>query len=172
MEFKLDTKLGYMYAYSPRHYLANGAGKVYEHVYVMCRAIGRSLTKDECVHHKNRNRADNSLPNLQLMSHADHVKLHHMEDRGVVYIHIKCPACGTEFETTENAKRTYCSVKCASANRAKFDISKEDLELLVWSTPTTHVAEMLGVSDVAVAKRCKKLGISKPPRGYWAKQLK
>lgn len=46
---------------------------------------------------------------------------------------------------------------------------KLKLKLLVWSEPTTKVAERLGVSDVAVSKRCKKLGIEKPPRGYWRK---
>ena len=35
--------------------------------------------------------------------------------------------------------------------------------------PTTKVAEILGVSDSAIAKRCKLLGVEKPPRGYWAK---
>ena len=34
---------------------------------------------------------------------------------------------------------------------------------------TVRVAKLLGVSDVAIAKRCKLLGIEKPPRGYWAK---
>lgn len=47
--------------------------------------------------------------------------------------------------------------------------SKEELENLVWSKPSTEVAEQLGVSDVAVAKCCKRLGIDKPKRGYWQK---
>ena len=51
----------------------------------------------------------------------------------------------------------------------KFEIPKEELEELVWSMSTVRVAKLLGVSDVAIAKRCKLLGIEKPPRGYWAK---
>ncbi|MBK1827361.1 hypothetical protein [Haloferula rosea] len=31
------------------------------------------------------------------------------------------------------------------------------------------MSEELGVSDVAIAKRCRKLNIPRPPRGYWAK---
>jgi transcriptional regulator of aromatic amino acid metabolism len=54
--------------------------------------------------------------------------------------------------------------------RKKFNISKEELERLVWEKSTTEIARELGVSDVAIAKRCKKLGIEKPGRGYWAKQ--
>jgi hypothetical protein len=31
------------------------------------------------------------------------------------------------------------------------------------------VAKEIGVSNVAVKKRCEKLGIELPPRGYWLK---
>lgn len=46
----------------------------------------------------------------------------------------------------------------------------ETLRGLVASMPTSALALQLGVSDAAIAKRCKKLGIEKPERGYWAKQ--
>lgn len=48
-------------------------------------------------------------------------------------------------------------------------VTKEELAKLVWSKPATAIASDFGVSDVAVAKKCKAMGISKPPRGYWAK---
>jgi hypothetical protein len=54
-------------------------------------------------------------------------------------------------------------------NRRKFNPLKEDLEKLVWELPTLHVAKMFGVSDKAIDKRCKLLGIQKPGRGYWTK---
>ena len=38
--------------------------------------------------------------------------------------------------------------------------------------PVTEVAKLFGVSDQAVEKRCKLLGVKKPPRGYWAKRAK
>ena len=41
--------------------------------------------------------------------------------------------------------------------------------MLVWTQPVQKVASSLGVSEVAVKKRCTKFGISTPPRGYWAK---
>ena len=47
--------------------------------------------------------------------------------------------------------------------------SKEELEKMVWEIPTWKLAEQLGVSDKAIWKWCKCYGISKPPRGYWAK---
>lgn len=48
-------------------------------------------------------------------------------------------------------------------------LSRQDLNDLVWSKPMTEVAASLGVSDVALAKRCAAVGIPVPPRGYWAR---
>jgi hypothetical protein len=47
--------------------------------------------------------------------------------------------------------------------------NKEELEKLVNEKPCSVIAKELGVSDKAVEKQCKKLGIAKPPRGYWQK---
>jgi len=49
--------------------------------------------------------------------------------------------------------------------------SQEEVARLVWEIPSQQLAKQFGVSDVALAKYCKKRGISKPPRGYWAKKL-
>jgi hypothetical protein len=46
---------------------------------------------------------------------------------------------------------------------------RDELEKLIWATPRSVLALQLGVSDTAIAKRCKHLNISQPPRGYWAK---
>ncbi len=39
----------------------------------------------------------------------------------------------------------------------------------VWSTPMATLAEKYGISDVGLAKNCRKLSIPLPGRGYWAK---
>lgn len=51
-------------------------------------------------------------------------------------------------------------------------VTKEELTQLVWNKPTTSIASDFGVSDVAIGKKCKAMGITKPPRGYWAKNVK
>ncbi len=48
--------------------------------------------------------------------------------------------------------------------------SKEDLQKMIWETSVLEVSHKFGVSDVAIAKWCKKYGIPRPPRGYWAKK--
>src|ERR1051325_7998569 len=47
-------------------------------------------------------------------------------------------------------------------------ISRTDLYELAWSIPMVKLAERFGVSDVAVAKACRKHSIPLPGRGYWA----
>lgn len=39
----------------------------------------------------------------------------------------------------------------------------------VWTQPLRNVAAEHGISDVALAKICKKLGVPTPGRGYWAR---
>jgi hypothetical protein len=39
----------------------------------------------------------------------------------------------------------------------------------VWSTPGRTLAKKYGVSDVALAKACRRHKIPRPPRGHWAK---
>jgi hypothetical protein len=48
-------------------------------------------------------------------------------------------------------------------------VDPDELLLAVWTEPVTTVAASFDVSDKAIEKRCKRLGVPKPPRGYWAK---
>lgn len=48
-------------------------------------------------------------------------------------------------------------------------ITRKDLYEKVWSRPATKLSEVLGISDVAIAKLCKKMNVPKPQRGYWEK---
>jgi integrase len=41
------------------------------------------------------------------------------------------------------------------------------LKKLVWKLPMSRAAESVGVSDVALRKKCLSLGITLPPRGHW-----
>jgi hypothetical protein len=49
------------------------------------------------------------------------------------------------------------------------ELTREELYEKVWAQPATKVAAELGISDVALSKRCKKLHVPKPSPGYWAK---
>ncbi len=49
-------------------------------------------------------------------------------------------------------------------------VSRRELFDQVWSEPMTKVAPKYGLSDVGLAKVCKKHQIPRPPVGYWAKR--
>ena len=83
------------------------------------------------------------------------------------------------FDSLPRKRKCFCtkeekSKRAANSSRidqkGKLKIGKEELEQLIWMKPTTEIARELGVSDVAIAKRCKKFGIIKPGRGYWVKR--
>jgi hypothetical protein len=50
-----------------------------------------------------------------------------------------------------------------------FTLTREDLYELTWSKPMSDLAKDFGISDVALGKRCRNLGIPVPGRGYWAR---
>jgi hypothetical protein len=47
--------------------------------------------------------------------------------------------------------------------------TREQLYDLVWSEPMQRLAKQIGISDVAIAKHCRKLGVPVAERGYWNK---
>lgn len=49
------------------------------------------------------------------------------------------------------------------------EIDRNTLYQEVWAEPVTVVAKRYGLSDVGLAKACKRMRIPLPSRGYWAK---
>ena len=47
--------------------------------------------------------------------------------------------------------------------------TREDLYEAIFSEAVQKVAQALGISDVSLAKICKKLNVPRPSRGFWAK---
>jgi len=56
-----------------------------------------------------------------------------------------------------------------SENRAMMQITRSELYDKVWTTPMSRLSKEFGISDVALAKVCKKYDIPRPPRGFWAR---
>lgn len=66
---------GYIDVWAPAHPYQS-YNRVLEHRLVVEQSVGRYLKPSEHVHHKNGNRSDNRLCNLQLLSHSEHARLH------------------------------------------------------------------------------------------------
>lgn len=66
-----------------------------------------------------------------------------------------CPVCGGK----KSFKSITCSKSCAAKRAGKVDWESIDLEFLMKRYSYVEIGDMLGISDVAVRKRAKKLNL-------------
>lgn len=88
---------GYVLLLAPDHPSADPNGYVKEHRLVMEKSLGRILSRDELVHHKDENKGNNDVSNLEVMSRSEHIRLHHSLNRirgGWTPNHAACVDCG------------------------------------------------------------------------------
>jgi hypothetical protein len=92
------------------------------------------------------------------------------QERQLAQLGFECPDTGATLSATNRAAAPVAvqpSPRVPYRLLARFD--REKLYELVWSQPMWKLAPEYGVSDVALAKTCRKLQIPVPGRGYWAK---
>lgn len=63
---------------------------VYQHREVMESVLGRALTSNEHVHHKDGNWLNNDLSNLELMTRSQHMQVHRIWAQKPVVVCVKC----------------------------------------------------------------------------------
>lgn len=76
-----------------------------------------------------------------------------------------CPNCHSQ-ETYKNKTKPERKPK----PNKYFLPEKELLLILIWEKPLSLVAQEFGISANGLKKRCKKLGLNFPSRGYWQKK--
>lgn len=96
--------------------------------------LALGLTKEQMknydVHHIDRNRDNNDISNLQLLTKSEHTKLHALEDGKTLseykakipkpeFIVKICEQCGEEYNSSKNVahKQRFCSEKCKARYR-------------------------------------------------------
>ena len=68
---------GYVFVYAPNHPRAmKNNGCIQEHILIAEEKIGRPLQRNEVVHHRNKDRADNRKSNLLVLKRIEHSSLH------------------------------------------------------------------------------------------------
>jgi hypothetical protein len=156
-KFKAGGRGGYWAGYVPGHEYANAAGIVYLHRYLKSIELGYWIPSEFHVHHKDGNKENNNISNLELLSSSDHGKLH------AKTLDIKqCLYCFKSFAPLKESSK-FCSTECYSNSRKTFEVSKEELEVYIWTLGFTKTAKIFKVSDNAIKKRAIKLGCRMPP---------
>ena len=162
---------GYKIFCCKEHPLANSSGWGYLHRHKLSLKLGRWISSYEHVHHKDGNKLNNNLNNLELITISEHAAKHAIA-KASKKIKKVCPRCNTIFYTLEKKNKKFCSSLCARENvkKVKDLISIHDLSKLVWEKPVSAIAKNLGISDSAIHKFIKKNHIEKPPANYFLKK--
>ena len=158
-------------------------GMAYEYIVVASEKIGRYITKDECVHHIDRNPDNNAPDNLIVFSsNSDHAKFHASgldvsilisNSEGTYSVDPKwnptverfvCTNCGSVFTANKanrkNGKK-YCSIDCYNRHRlyGKTVPSKDRLIELLETMSNSAVARLCGVTHTTVRRWKKKYNL-------------
>jgi len=145
---------GYLIFYDPKHPLAYNSGWLYLHRHLASKKLGRWLLSADVVHHINEDRTDNRLENLEVITVAEHVRVHRTGCKEFSY-RVFCEICG---KPTNNKK--YCSVNCSNLGSRKVErLSREALEQEMKDNSWCALGRKYGVSDNAVRKWARKYGL-------------
>lgn len=98
---------GYEIVFCPEHPNSYKKGHVYKHRLIKELEIGRYLTKDEVIHHKNEDRTDNDN-NLEILNHGQHNNKH----KATEFWKLICPWCKEEFVREKRIVKRNWKKKC------------------------------------------------------------
>lgn len=156
-------------------------------------AVKKRIIREKLIEYKCKNCGlEPFWQNKKLVLILDHINGINNDHR-IENLRFLCPNCNSQTSTFagknqfHNKKRNFCecgkhiaivSKNCKKCYNKYHRIgirekikwpTKEELEQILKITPCSVLAKKLGVSDNAIGRRCKILGIKKHPRGYWMK---
>lgn len=107
--------------------LDDGSRKsIWLHRELMEQHLGRTLSDEEVVHHRNENKKDNRIENLEVKLHSDHTRDHQAPAE---VVEIKCLECGElafrlarhirHNQGTQKKPGPFCGRRCAGRANAR-----------------------------------------------------
>ena len=147
---KPTNRNGYPAVYQPDHPFSYEDGMVYVHHVVALEKYGK-IPNGYHVHHKDGNKWNWDSDNLVLIEAYKHIASHNKKKKLI----LTCSWCDKKFKVTpSNIDRKYCSRACYDEAREKIDWPTVGaLQEAVHQVSAVAVADLLGVSNVAVHKR-------------------
>ena len=125
-EIKGIAKRGeYRYAIVPDHPNRNKHNYVLMHRVVMENHLDRLLLPNEIVHHKDGNKANNDISNLEVMTNEEHSHMHNPK-RGETTTTLICDECGKSFQRLlkyvkiSKNKHFFCCRECLYSFERKY----------------------------------------------------
>lgn len=181
----MKTKMGkYLCEFSPDNPRATKEGYVYAHVLAVERMLGRYLTPEECVHHIDEDKYNNSPDNLMVFkTKADHSAFHKgvkaIKDVDVWYCPDKrvydkdiCPTCGINYKDYHADMCIDCWNFVTSTFIKDTDIERPSRNILKDKIRTgnfSKIGKEYNVSDNTVRKWCISYGL--PHSSYLIRKL-
>lgn len=101
----------YLYAKVLNHPKATKNNYVLHHRIIMENHLNRLLSTTEVIHHKDGNKHNNSIDNLELMTNQEHAKLHAKVGRS--FVTCICPNCNKTFEREKRNLHPNTTPKCS-----------------------------------------------------------
>lgn len=164
---------GYVEIVMPEHPNARSNGTILEHRLMAEKKLGRLLTKEECVHHIDGDKCNNSFDNLIVFkTSADHSAFHkgarmikdgdvwYCPDKGCTHTEL-CPICCVNYKD----KKAKMCLDCWNELKHKLAYdndnrpSREVLKNKIRTMSFIQIGKEYGVSDNAVRKWCQFYGL-------------
>jgi hypothetical protein len=155
---------GYVRVKRPGHPEADAAGWAFEHRVVAHDALG-PIPPGFHVHHKNHDRSDNRLENLEVVSPSEHHARHRAIDHKRIAALYVGGMTSTQIAESEHINSATVSRILASEGikaRGRVRVSVDDdalRKLRARGDEVSSIALALGVGEAVVRRRMKELGL-------------
>ena len=110
----------YAAAVVPDHPNADKHGYVAAHRVIMENYIGRLLEPREEVHHKDENKYNNDIENLEILMKGEHQRIHSTKYPDGHFVELVCECCGKVFQRKYHQRpevkkysHVFCSKSCS-----------------------------------------------------------